>query len=154
MRWNAPGVVGAARAEHLPVDDALVHYAQRVQADPAFLPGVPDEVAHDVALARSAVTVALRRHGRPPNPSSAPRPLREVALVVGSGGVLRHHDDAVRHAVLSPATSDHGGGWRVPEHARLAVDDRYVLFAAGLLAEQSRGAAAALVSQALRAVAG
>ena len=36
--------------------------------------------------------------------------------------------------VLRPAASDHGGGWRVPEGARTAVDDRYVLFAAGLLA--------------------
>jgi uncharacterized protein (TIGR01319 family) len=157
MRWNATGVVAAARAEHLAVDDALAEYASRVQADPGYLPSGPGsaaEVRHDVRLAELAVTVALRRHGRPANPSATPRPLRDVTLVVGSGGVLRHHDDAARGRVLAPAVTDHAGGWRVPEHARLAVDDRYVLFAAGLLADQAPAAAARLVSGSLREVPG
>jgi hypothetical protein len=48
--------------------------------------------------------------------------------------VLRHHGPAERLAVLSAATQDHGGGWRVPSAARVVVDHQYVLFAAGLLA--------------------
>ncbi|GAB3600573.1 methylaspartate mutase accessory protein GlmL [Angustibacter peucedani] len=151
MRWNATGVVAAARAEHLDVDDRLAAYAETVQADPAYLPDVPDD---DARLAQLAVTVALRRHGRPANPSASPRPLKEVELVVGSGGVLRHHGDAVRAQVLGPAVTDHGGGWRVPERARLAVDERYVLFAAGLLAADAPTAAARLVGHALREVPG
>ena len=98
------------------------------------------------------MTTALRRHGRPYAAGAAPRPLADVQLVVGSGGVLRHHDDAARAQVLAAALTDHGGGWRVPAHARLAVDDRYVLFAAGLLAERERHAAALLATSALHAV--
>jgi uncharacterized protein (TIGR01319 family) len=149
MRWNATGVVAAAAAERLPVPDHLVAYAARVHEDPAFIPASADD---DASLAELAVTVALRRHGRPAGPSSAPRPLRDVGLVVGSGGVLRHNDDAVRAKILRPAVTDHAGGWRVPDQARLAVDDRYVLFAAGLLAEHAPRSAAALVAGALREV--
>jgi uncharacterized protein (TIGR01319 family) len=149
MRWNATGVVEAARAERLPVSAELDAYAHRVHDEPDFIPSTPED---DAALAELAVTVALRRHGRAPNPAASPRPLKDVGLVVGSGGVLRHNDDAVRSRVLRPAVTDHGGGWRVPERARLVVDDRYVLFAAGLLAPEARTAAARLVSGALRDV--
>jgi uncharacterized protein (TIGR01319 family) len=150
MRWNALGVVAAARTERLlGSDDDLPAYAAHLAEHPGHLPDVPDG---DVRLARLAVTVAVRRHGRAPGPTSAPRPLRDVGLVVGSGGVLRHHGDDARREVLSPLVSDHAGGWRVPERARLAVDDRYVLFAAGLLREHAPAAAARLVAEGLREV--
>ncbi|HET9658438.1 MAG TPA: glutamate mutase L, partial [Kineosporiaceae bacterium] len=61
-------------------------------------------------------------------------------------GVLRHGDAAARAAVLGPLLADHGGGWVVPAHARLAVDARYVLFAAGLLAPYAPAAAARLAT--------
>ena len=156
MRWSAPGVVEAALAERL-VDDAeaavLGAHAARVAADPGLLPHGTAETDADARLARLAVTVALRRHGRPGSPSAAPRPLRDVGLVVGSGGVLRHADDAGRRLILAPAVTDHGGGWRVPERARLAVDARYVLLAAGLLAAQAPQAAARLATTYLAPVA-
>jgi hypothetical protein len=60
--------------------------------------------------------------------------MKDIRTVIGSGGVLRHHAAADQQAVLAPATHDHGGGWRVPDAARVVVDGRYVLFAAGLLA--------------------
>ncbi|WP_088316906.1 glutamate mutase L [Kineosporia sp. R_H_3] len=154
MRWGAPGVVAAAVAERLlePGDAttaALAAHAERARAEPAWVPGpgTADGAAArdlDTTLARLAVTVALRRHGRPATPSASPRPLRDVALVVGSGGVLRHADAATRAAVLAPATSDHAGGWRVPDRARVVVDGRYTLFAAGLLAAGAPVAAARL----------
>lgn len=163
MRWNAPGVVEAARAEGLldhtvpggaapgdaVLDDALASYAAAVAVAPASLPRDDAEHELDITMARLAVTTALRRHGRPSAPGAAPRPLADVRLVVGSGGVLRHHDDAARARMLGAALTDHGGGWRVPSRARLAVDDRYVLFAAGLLAEHEPRAAARLATSAL-----
>jgi hypothetical protein len=180
MRWNAPGVVEAARAaglldgaahhgeahdgaardggprgprgaaaEGVNEADRLARYASAMAADPSSLPVDDAEHRLDITLARLAVTTALRRHGRPSAPGSAPRPLADVRLVVGSGGVLRHHDDAARARILAPAVSDQGGGWRVPSGARLAVDDRYVLFAAGLLAEHDPRAAALLAANAL-----
>jgi uncharacterized protein (TIGR01319 family) len=156
MRWSAGGVVAAARAERL-LDEAaaarLDEHAQRCAADPGLVPSTDAEREDDAALARIALTVALRRHGRPAAPGAAPRPLRDVVLVVGSGGVLRHADAGPRARVLSPATSDHAGGWRVPETARTCVDERYVLFAAGLLSAQAPVAAARLASSvAARAV--
>ena len=156
MRWSAPGVVAAAQAERL-LDEAtgadavagLRAYAGRAAADPAMIPAGPAEVADDTALARLALTVALRRHARPATANAAPRPLRDVGLVVGSGGVLRHGSDAVRREVLGPAVGDHAGGWKVPEHAEIAVDERYVLFAAGLLALHAPVAAARLATSGL-----
>jgi MutL-like protein len=80
------------------------------------------------------------------------RSLARVALVVGSGGVLRHGDERVRRAVLQPATSDFAGGWAVPQHARAAVDERYVLAAAGLLAAEHSAAASRLLHEQLRPI--
>lgn len=154
LRWSAPGVVAAAAAETLtdPADRGLAGYAARVAGDPGFVPSSGADAAADAALARLAVLVAVRRHGRPATPSAAPRPLRDVALVVGGGGVLRHGSPDLRRDVLAPLLADHGGGWRVPSAARLTVDSRYLLFAAGLLHERHPQAAAALASSGLDAV--
>jgi hypothetical protein len=151
-------VVEAALAEGLldgagrPDGASLAGYARRVAADPAFLPGTGQESASEAVLAALAVRVAVRRHARPSTPDADPRPLRDVALLVGSGGVLRHGDDALRRAVLEPLTRDHAGGWKVPEAARIAVDAHYVLFAAGLLADRHPAAAAALAGRELAPV--
>jgi uncharacterized protein (TIGR01319 family) len=146
LRSGARGVLAAATAEGL-LDDAGAHglrdHVERAVADPGYLPADP---APDLELAGLAALVAARRHGRPQTPGGAPRPLRDVALLVGSGGVLRHnagHPDRVA-AVLGPLTRDHAGGWAVPERARVTVDRRYVLFAAGLLAGVAPAAAASL----------
>ena len=149
MRWGATGVVEAAATEHLldaGRDGDLEAYAARVAASPGFLPQTAADRVRDVRLAELAVRVAVRRHARPTTPTGTPRPLREVGLVVGSGGILRHGDDAARRQILGPLRGDHAGGWPVPERARLAVDQRYVLFAAGLLAADAPVAAARLAT--------
>ncbi|MGK5681575.1 glutamate mutase L [Actinoplanes sp. URMC 104] len=102
----------------------------------------------DVQLASAAATIALRRHARghssgPGQPRTGGRDLRDVRLVVGSGGVLRHGGGA---SVLQALLSDHAGGWAAPTAARTVIDSRYVLAAAGLLAIDHRHAAAALVN--------
>ena len=123
MRWNAAGVVEAAAAERLLDRRRRRGRARGVRRrrwllDPAYLPepgSAQDRL--DLRLAELAATVALRRHGRPAGPSAAPRPLRDVGLVVGSGGVLRHHGPAERLAVLAGgrrATTAAAGGCRAP----------------------------------------
>jgi uncharacterized protein (TIGR01319 family) len=148
MRWGAAGVVEAAVAERLldrtPAARLRAAAAVRV-ADPAYLPDDEQARDDDAELARLAVTVALRRHAR-----GGGKDLRQVQLVVGSGGVLRHATAARAAAVLGPATADLAGGWAVPEHARTVVDTRYVLAAAGLMAQQHPEAAGMLVSNGLR----
>jgi uncharacterized protein (TIGR01319 family) len=156
MRWSAPGVVAAATVERLLDDDSahrLARHAERAAAEPAWLPADDDGRADDGELARLAVTVAMRRHARPTVPGGSARPLRDVGLVVGSGGVLRHSSDDVRRSALAPVIGDHAGGWKVPEAARTAVDARYVLFAAGLLASDHPVAAARLATNGLVPVA-
>jgi len=139
VRWSAPGVVEAATAERLPVSEGLAQVAHDRHADPSYLPTSETEQATDRELARLAVNVALRRHAR------GGRDLRRVALVVGSGGVLRHAAPDDQEAILAPATGDLGGGWRVPDEARVTTDSSYVLAAAGLLAPGHPHAARALL---------
>lgn len=153
VRWNAAGVVDAATTERL-VGDAeaarLAEAAARRVADPAFLPASAEESAADMRLAALAVTVALRRHARSHESGQVRYPgkdLRRVRLVVGSGGVFRHGDADAVTAMLAPAVSDVGGGWKVPEQAATTVDRQYVLAAAGLLAADHPRAAARLLRQ-------
>jgi uncharacterized protein (TIGR01319 family) len=144
MRWNARGVVEAARVEHLlfPGDradgadiESLQTWAARVEADPACLPKGDGEVRLDLALARVAALTAVRRHARPSRPGDPARPLARLAHVIGSGGVLRHSPETLRDGVLRAVITDVGGGWKVPTQARTTVDSAYLLFAAGLLAD-------------------
>ncbi|HEX5535013.1 MAG TPA: glutamate mutase L [Actinomycetales bacterium] len=154
VRWGAVGVVEAAVAEGLldGADEARLRAAaERRVADTEMVPAAPEEVDDDLALARLAVTVALRRHARPTGPSSDGRDLREVSAVVGSGGVLRHASPPDALAALAPATTDHAGGWRVPVQPAVVVDRRYLLFAAGLLADEHPVAAARVAHQVLDA---
>jgi hypothetical protein len=120
---GAPGTVAAAAAEKL---------------------GVP---ADDRELAAVAGMIALRRHARghsagPGRPRTGGRDLRDVRLVVGSGGVLRHGGGRF---VLDAVLGDTAGGWAAPRSARTVVDEQYVLAAAGLLAIDHRDAAAGLL---------
>ncbi len=136
VRWNAVGVVEAAARERIPIGAGLHRYGTAVVVDPAHLPTDDEEVALDLQLATVASLVAVRRHGRPAVPGASPRPLGEVGLVLGSGGVLRHATADQGMRVLAAVTGDHAGGWRVPRSARTGVDAAYLLFAVGLLAEE------------------
>jgi uncharacterized protein (TIGR01319 family) len=144
VRWNAVGVVEAAARERIPLGGALPGYAARVAADPGYLPSGDDEAALDLRLATVAAVVAVRRHGRPSALGQSPRPLGEVGLILGSGGVLRHATAEQGMRVLAAVVGDHAGGWRVPRAARTGVDVAYLLFAVGLLADERPEAARTL----------
>ncbi|MGN0063039.1 MAG: glutamate mutase L [Nocardioides sp.] len=149
MRWSAPSTAEAAGRED------LREAAERRQADPGFLPGSAEETLIDTALAAAAVEVALKRHAGRSKVVLGPdgrvvertgKDLREVDLLVGSGGVLRARGTgASRAEVLGPATGEHPGGWQLPRAPRIVVDDQYVLAAAGLLAVRHPLAAHRLV---------
>lgn len=151
MRWNAEHVVEAAETEHLlasvPDVDSLRSYAAHVHARPGSVPADDVERRLDLELARLAALVAVRRHARPAQPTESPRPLANVTTLVGSGGVLRHTDDAGRESVLGSVLADHAGGWKVPRSARAMVDSAYLLYAVGLLDAHDRSLARAVASQ-------
>ena len=158
MRWSALSTWEAGRDAGL-VDEALHAGAVRRSAEPSFLPATARERAEDLQLAETAATLAVRRHvgrsrvvvgpdGRVVERSG--KDLREVELLVGSGGVLRHGAAEEVQRVLGAATGVSSEGWQQPEHPRIGIDHDYVLAAVGLLNESHPGAAAALARTLVR----
>jgi uncharacterized protein (TIGR01319 family) len=153
VRWNAPGVVAAAAAERLLADGEaprLAAAARRRAAQPGLVAGDAGDAAVDARLAQLAAVLAVRRHARGEAVAAGQlrrggRDLREVTLVVGSGGVLRHASPRAAGQVLAAAVGDRAGGWPLPRHPRCWVDRDYVLAPAGLLAADHPDAALALL---------
>ncbi len=151
MRWSAISTVEAAGRED------LADAAARRRAHPALLPDSDAEREADLEIAAAAVRIALERHAGRSKVVVGPdgrvversgKDLREVDLLVGSGGVLRHGGHDALRRVLMPATGDaFEGGWQLPRDPVVVVDRDYVLAAAGLLAEEHPAAAHRLVSR-------
>lgn len=160
MRWSAVTTVEAARSAGLAVTKALMNAAAARRAQPSFLPTSEEERDEEEAIARAAVSLAIRRHaGRAkvvisPPTGSAPggrlvertgTDLREIDLLIGSGGVLRHGRPGVADRVLAGSIgTDIEGGWQLPRGPEIVVDRDYVLAAVGLLAAEHPHAALAL----------
>jgi len=156
MRWSATGVADAALAEKLVAPgaglDALEAAARLRHDDPSWLPVTAVDRGTDAEIARLALTVALRRHARPADTVDGRTPGRDlsaVRVVVASGGVFRHASPDALRAMLEPVLTDHAGGWKLPRGPRLTVDQRYVVAAAGLLADDHGESATALLRDAL-----
>ena len=150
MRWSATSTVGAADLADLDAAAEVRH------ADPGFLPTTDAEYAEDEAIATAAVGLALRRHAGRSQVVVGPdgrviertgKDLREVRLLVGSGGVLRHGRPGVAERVLGGSIGEVEGGWQLPVRPRVVVDRDYVLAAAGLLAARHPEAAHLLVQR-------
>lgn len=158
MRWSAVPVMAAGvEAGLIPEDDAMSQAAVRRHDDPSYLPDTAIETSYDETLARIAATVALRRHAGRQRIVFGPggrviersgKDLREVDLLVGSGGVLRHNGPEVAARILgSVAVNAQEEGWLVPERATIAVDQDYVLAGVGLLADLDPQAAQGLATR-------
>ncbi|HEY2878235.1 glutamate mutase L [Nocardioides sp.] len=150
MRWSAVTTVEAAgRAD-------LTEAAVRRRADVGFVPHDDAECDLDEQIAREAVGLALRRHAGRSKVVVSPegrvversgKDLREVDLLVGSGGVLRHGRPGVADRIFAGSVDEVEGGWQLPRRADVTVDANYVLAAAGLLAAEHRDAARRLVGR-------
>ncbi len=150
MRWSATSTVAEAGL------DDLVAAAERRHDDPGYLPSTDAEYADDERIAAAAVGLALRRHAGRSQVVVGPdgrvvertgKDLREVDLLVASGGVLRHGRPGVEQRVFAGSTGEVEGGWQLPVRPRFVVDRDYVLAAAGLLAERHPLAAYRLVQR-------
>jgi uncharacterized protein (TIGR01319 family) len=149
MRWSAVTTAAGAGL------DRLTEAAALRQADPGFLPADDADADDDEALARAAIGLALRRHAGRSTVVVGPegrvvertgKDLREVDLLIGSGGVLRNGRPGVAERVFEGSTgADVGGGWQLPRAPRTVVDHHSVLAAAGLLASRHPEAAYGLV---------
>jgi uncharacterized protein (TIGR01319 family) len=150
MRWSATSTVAATDLDDLAAAAEVRH------ADPGFLPTTDAEYAEDEAIAAAAVGLALRRHAGRSQVVVGPdgrvvertgKDLREVRLLVGSGGVLRHGRPGVAERVLGGSVGEVEGGWQLPVRPRVVVDRDYVLAAGGLLATRHPEAAYRLVQR-------
>jgi uncharacterized protein (TIGR01319 family) len=165
MRWSAPSTVEAALERGLVPSERvgdLTAAARARRDDPGQVPASEADRAVDHDLASLAVGVAVRRHaGRAqvvlgPDPATGSRhgrvversgrDLREVELLVGSGGVLRHAGGSAADVLLRHLGDD-GQGWQLPQRAATVVDADYVLAAAGLLATRHPEAAYRLLER-------
>jgi uncharacterized protein (TIGR01319 family) len=152
MRWSAASTAAAAVEGGL-ADEALLAAGGLRTADPGFLPDSAAARADEERIAAAAVVLAVRRHAGRARVVVSPegrvvertgKDLRDVDLLVGSGGVLRAADDETARRVLEAATGDSAEGWQLPRAPRVVVDRAHVLAAVGLLAGDHPDAAAAL----------
>jgi uncharacterized protein (TIGR01319 family) len=135
--------------------DDLAAAALRRHADPGYVPVDDAEADVDEELAHEAVGLALRRHAGRRKVVVSPegrvversgKDLREVDLLVGSGGVLRHGRAGVADRIFAGSVGEHvEGGWQLPRRAEVTVDADYVLAAVGLLAGEHPETARRLV---------
>ena len=158
MRWSAVSTVEEGVAAGL-LDPRFAEAAAVRQADPSYLPADDAGAEDDLTIAAAAVTLALRRHAGRSQVVFSPegriversgKDLREVDLLVGSGGVLRHGVDDAADVLSRHLDADPGAGWQLPERPRTAVDRDYVLAPVGLLAAEHPGAARSLARRLLR----
>jgi uncharacterized protein (TIGR01319 family) len=156
MRWSAVTTVEEGIAAGLVEDgdDRLREAAGRRFVDPGFLPEDPEETGYDELLAAAASGLALRRHAGRSRVVVSPegrvversgKDLREVDLLVCSGGVFRNGIEGAEKRMLADSTGEPPGGWQLPRAPRVVVDTDYVLAAAGLLAPTHPEAAYRLV---------
>ena len=159
MRWSAVSTVAEGVAAGLLTGSPELDAAARLRRDrPELLPTTPAEAYDDELVATAAVGVALRRHAGRRQVSydagsrvvrRSGKDLREVDLLVGSGGVLRGRPEVAARVLGSVTGADVPGGWQLPREPRVVVDRDYVLAAAGLLAEQHPHTANALLERLL-----
>jgi uncharacterized protein (TIGR01319 family) len=151
MRWSATSTVTEAGLGD------LAEAAERRRADPDYLSDSDHETEIDEAIAAAAAGLALRRHAGRSRVVVSPegrvversgKDLREIDLLVCSGGVFRNGRPGVAERVLDGSTgADVEGGWQLPRQPRVVVDHDYVLAAAGLLAGRHPQAAYRLVTR-------
>jgi uncharacterized protein (TIGR01319 family) len=146
LRWNAPGIVEAARAEtglDAAAAERLHGVAERLQSDPGVLPSEEWEADDDVALAGLAARIAVQRHAGELRVTltsegaalrKTGKDLRTVRTMLGTGGIFAHAAPRRLESILRfPERSEAGTTRLLPSRPNLMVDRDYVMAAAGLL---------------------
>jgi uncharacterized protein (TIGR01319 family) len=157
LRSGAAGVVAADGdwiGAEAGLDEAALGQAVSFRSeDSKWLPEGAEEAHLDHLLAVSCATHAVRRHcgtmllsrgeAGPPTLVRDGADLREVELVLGTGGVFAHRRDG--REILRQALDRRAPRSLAPREPLLSVDANYILAAAGLLAAHDTGAAAHLL---------
>ncbi len=153
LRVSAPSLLAALGKDNQPDVAALVG---RWSREVGYLPQNEAEWALEATLGRGAVELAVTRHVGRLEELLTPRglmfvqrgkDLSRVGIVVGTGGIFAHHPQA--RAMLQAATASQRDPSLAPQRPRLYLDRRYVLWAAGLLAENEPRAGLRLLKRCL-----
>jgi uncharacterized protein (TIGR01319 family) len=162
MRSGAPGTAEADSTwlarEAGTTAAAWAQQCQRRAADPSWMAASPDDLRREELLATSCVTHALIRHcGRQgwvyrqgetaPTLTMSGPDLRDVAVMIGTGGVIAHHGQPDR--ILKPALARAAEVCMSPVSPETVTDHDYVLAAAGLLLSLDADLAARVAIRAL-----
>ncbi|ABB15962.1 methylaspartate mutase accessory protein GlmL [Carboxydothermus hydrogenoformans] len=124
----------------------LSDYLEKITKDPTYLPQTPQEKEIEKALTRICVKTAMNRHaGRleeiwtPAGKSFVQygKDLTRVEALVGTGGPLVYAEEPEK--VLAAAFFEETNpNILKPKNPEMYLDTEYILFAAGLLAENDR----------------
>jgi len=166
LRVSAPSLLAALgearvrRAMGGKVPQELVALVKRWSQEVGYLPQMEEEWALELALGRGAVELAVARHVGRLEQLPTPRglmfvqrgkDLSEVGIVVGTGGIFAHHPLAA--TVLQGAVADERDPFLLaPRQPQLYLDRRYILWAAGLLADYEPRVALRLMKRYLIAI--
>jgi uncharacterized protein (TIGR01319 family) len=159
LRAGAAGVaaVDARRLrEEAAGGEPAIRQAVSIRRDqPAWIPDDREELRFDALLASAAAAHALARHcgtmllsrgeAGPPTLVRNGPDLREVPLVLGTGGVFIHRGDG--ESILREALDRRPPRSLAPRAPRIAIDRGYLLAPLGLLATVDRGAARRLAER-------
>ena len=162
LRAGAPGVLAVDRRwieAELELGEEAIRRAVSYRAGcPEWIPADPGEARFDGLLAIACATHAVTRHcgtmllsrseAGPPTLVREGPDLREVARVLGTGGVFAHRGDG--EWVLREALARRAPRSLAPRDAEIGIDRNYILAAAGLLATQDPDAALRLLARELR----
>jgi uncharacterized protein (TIGR01319 family) len=161
LRAGAPGVLAVDRrwieAEATAQEISTRQAVLKRSKQPEWIPNEPDEARLDGLLAIGCATHALSRHcgtmlltrgqGGPPTLTRDGPDLREIGLLLGTGGVFVHREDSEK--ILRAALERRPPRSLSPRDPRLAIDSNYILAAAGLLATEDPAAALRLLRREL-----
>ncbi|SMD03056.1 glutamate mutase L [Sporomusa malonica] len=123
--------------------EQLVAYTEYLEKNPDHISQTPQEKQFDLALAISAIEVALKRHAgyiaQDFNPvmgtipgTPIGRDLRRVKYVIAVGGVFTHGTLADKQFILAEAFKNPGISL-LPQKPQFIIDEQYLLYALGAL---------------------
>jgi uncharacterized protein (TIGR01319 family) len=128
------------------MEQQLLAYCRRVEAQTGTLAGNEEELGFDRGLAIAAVETALKRHAGclsreyDPVMGIAPgtpmgRDLRPVQYIIAVGGIFSALPGEEARSIVRAALANRGISL-LPEEAEILIDRDYLLFSLGLLASR------------------
>ncbi len=128
------------------LEEKIVEYAHFLERNTEHVGKTELEKEFDIALAISAIEIALKRHAGyiarnfDPLMGVAPgtpvgRDLRKVKYVIAVGGIFAYSSPEIRRYVLEKAFKNPGISL-LPEVPCFVFDDKYIMYAIGVLAQE------------------